>query len=66
MDYIQLQGIKLLKIVLNFTGILRAKKAKRLRTNVNDDKNLVDVFKNHLVYGVNMEPFPSLRTSVIH
>lgn len=34
--------------------------------NVNDDKNLVDVFKRHLVYGVKMEPFPSLCTSVIH
>lgn len=65
MDYIQLQDNKLLKIVLD-TRILRAKKTKRLRTNVNDDKNLVDVFKKHLVYGVNMEPFPSLCTSVIH
>lgn len=64
MGYIQLQDIKL----LDFTRILIAKKTNFLKTNVNDDKNPVYVFKKKkdLVDGVNMEPFPSLRTSVIH
>lgn len=43
MDYIELQDIKLLKTVMDFTRIFLAKKTKHLRTNVNDDNNPVHV-----------------------